>query len=415
MDKLKLLLVDDEQMVHRGMRALTDWESLGVGEITSAYYVAEAVELARKLQPELILTDIRMPGADGFSLIEQLQNELPEASFVVLSGYDQFEYAQRALSMGVSAYLLKPVSEVELRRVIENCVRKHQEMREREQMRAELRRYREGARNYTAELILRGAIQGNTGLSEEQLRAAVISADPLFVGGNYGLCCFVPAITTEFEDEVSGFEKVQEIGGLIARVAGERYPELSRFVLPGFPILTLFVAGKELSLQELCDEIRCAVHAVFDVEIRSAFDQEVGQLSKLPERYERLTAQLEQRDRAEAEPVANMKIEKIKQYIRENLGNREMSLAKIAGQFYYNASYLSRMFKEETGMLFLDFLNRERIAYAQRLIDGGVRSTYEVCEKVGYKDYRYFISIFKKYAGMTPYQYVQSKGRESRG
>lgn len=74
MERLKLLLVDDEQMVHRGMRALTDWESLGVGEITSAYYVAEAVELARKLRPELILTDIRMPGADGFSLIEQLQN-----------------------------------------------------------------------------------------------------------------------------------------------------------------------------------------------------------------------------------------------------------------------------------------------------------------------------------------------------
>ncbi len=63
-------------------------------------------------------------------------------------------------------------------------------------------------------------------------------------------------------------------------------------------------------------------------------------------------------------------------------------------------------------MLFLDFLNRERIAYAQRLIDGGVRSTYEVCEKVGYKDYRYFISIFKKYAGMTPYQYVQSKEKK---
>lgn len=411
MERLKLLLVDDEQMVHRGMRALTDWESLGVGEITSAYYVAEAVELARKLRPELILTDIRMPGADGFSLIEQLQNELPEASFVVLSGYDQFEYAQRALSMGVSAYLLKPVSEAELRRVIESCVKKHREAHERTQMRAELRRYRESARNYTAELILRGAIQGNTGLSEEQLRAAVIGADPLFAGGTYGLCCFLPVITTEFEDEVNGFEKVQEIGGLVARVAGERYPGLSRFVLPGFPVLTLFIAGKELPLEELCGEVARAAREVFDVEVRSVFDAEVGRLVRLPECHEKLLARLEQREGA-TERAPKTKIEEIKEYIRENLGNREISLSKIAGQFYYNSSYLSRMFKEETGMLFLDFLNRERIAYAQRLIDGGVRSTYEVCEKVGYKDYRYFISIFKKYAGMTPYQYVQSKEKK---
>ncbi len=288
MEKLKLLLVDDEQMVHRGMRALTDWESLGVGEITSAYYVAEAVEVARKLRPELILTDIRMPGVDGFSLIEQLQNELPEASFVVLSGYDQFEYAQRALAMGVSAYLLKPVSEAELRRVIESCVKKHREAQERTQMRAELRRYREVARNYTAELILRGAIQGNTGLSEEQLRAAVIGADPLFAGGAYGLCCFLPVITTEFEDEVGSFEKVQEIGGLVARVTGERHPELSRFVLPGFPVLTLFVAGKELPLEALCEEIVRAAREVFDVEMHSVFDGEVGRLARLPECHERL-------------------------------------------------------------------------------------------------------------------------------
>lgn len=426
-EELALLLVDDEQLVHKGMRAFIDWNSYGIAEIHSAYHAFEAIEIARKISPQIVITDIRMPEMNGFELIEQLQNELPDAVFIVLSGYDEFSYAKRALSLGALGYLLKPVNEKELCSVITQAVQKLSEERERLRVRKELRRMYDGEKNHAAELILQSICKGGSGLSEEKLHASLACVGCHFASESYGLLCLVPEITEEFEDEQSIAEKMLELGELIRKTLCENLQDISTALICGFPVFTLiFSTAKSkgyLSAQRIFSALQPVIEEVFYTGIHAFYGGESETLSGLASLYAKTITDGENRKeeygillRSDS-PAPSLlavpeegKIAEIKQYIREHLGEN-LSLSDIANKFYYNPSYLSRRFKEETGMLFLNFLNQERIALARRLIDEGERSTYLVCEKVGYKDYRYFINMFKKYAGQTPYQYLQAKER----
>lgn len=111
---LKVLLIDDEREILNGMKHIVDWESYGY-TIAGCYdSTREAMKFARKEVPDLILTDIRMPGITGLDLIASLSEELVTTKFVILSGYDDFNYARKAIEYGASYYLLKPVDEDEL-------------------------------------------------------------------------------------------------------------------------------------------------------------------------------------------------------------------------------------------------------------------------------------------------------------
>jgi two-component system response regulator YesN len=111
---LKVLLVDDEIEILNGMRYIIDWEEKGFEIAALCTNGIEAISVAKREKPHLIITDIRMPEVSGLGLIKELKEVLPETKFVVLSGYDEFEYAKEAISYGVSGYLLKPVDEDEL-------------------------------------------------------------------------------------------------------------------------------------------------------------------------------------------------------------------------------------------------------------------------------------------------------------
>ncbi|HVA89764.1 MAG TPA: response regulator [Chloroflexota bacterium] len=106
---LRLLIADDEDLVRRGLATLIDREAGDLEIIGVAADGLEALALAREGRPDIMLTDIRMPGLGGLQLIQQLRPEFPNLRYVILSGYDEFEYARQAISLGVAEYLLKPV------------------------------------------------------------------------------------------------------------------------------------------------------------------------------------------------------------------------------------------------------------------------------------------------------------------
>lgn len=112
---LKVLLVDDEMFVRMGLRSLIDWESLGYEVCGEAENGEEAYAEIERLDPDLVITDIRMPVLDGLGLIRRAAEELlSPPSFVIISGYHDFHYAQKALRYGVQDYLLKPVDDEEM-------------------------------------------------------------------------------------------------------------------------------------------------------------------------------------------------------------------------------------------------------------------------------------------------------------
>lgn len=108
------LIVDDEEELRRAIIEKVDWQESGFKVIGDAGNGIDALELAERLEPDLILTDIRMPMMSGLELARQVRELRPATQVVILSGYDDFGYAQTAIQYNIIGYLLKPISSSEL-------------------------------------------------------------------------------------------------------------------------------------------------------------------------------------------------------------------------------------------------------------------------------------------------------------
>ena len=119
---IKLIVVDDEQIIRDGIASMK-WEKIGVTCVASAGDGMDAMDKIKEHKPDIVISDIRMPGYDGMWLIEQIHNLMPKTRIVLLSGYNEFEYAQKAIKYRVSEYVLKPVRPDKLTAVVEGiCV-----------------------------------------------------------------------------------------------------------------------------------------------------------------------------------------------------------------------------------------------------------------------------------------------------
>lgn len=111
---LKVIIADDEERVCRLVQVLADWDALGMEVAGTASNGLEALDLVEQLRPDILITDIRMPGCYGLELIQHAKKILPHLEIVIISGYAHFEYAQSAIKHGVGDYLLKPIQKGEL-------------------------------------------------------------------------------------------------------------------------------------------------------------------------------------------------------------------------------------------------------------------------------------------------------------
>ena len=104
----KVLVVEDEQLIRRGLIRQMDWESCGCRVVGEAVNGENGLMMIEKLRPQIVITDIRMPVMDGLEMLRRSKDQYGYQA-VVISGYSEFEYAQKALAMNVSGYLLKPI------------------------------------------------------------------------------------------------------------------------------------------------------------------------------------------------------------------------------------------------------------------------------------------------------------------
>lgn len=114
----RVLIADDEVWIRRNIRKMIRWEQLGLEFVGEAEDGLTACALAESLRPDIVVTDVRMPGLDGLQLVEKLSALLPTARMIIVSGYDEFEYVRKAINLKVVSYLLKPIDEEELHRVL---------------------------------------------------------------------------------------------------------------------------------------------------------------------------------------------------------------------------------------------------------------------------------------------------------
>lgn len=109
----RLMLVDDESDIREGLQEVIHFKEMGFNVVGDAANGMEALQLCEELRPDLIITDIRMPLMDGLTMCSQIKKLLPSVHFIILSGYDDFEYARQAIEFNAIGYLLKPISSTE--------------------------------------------------------------------------------------------------------------------------------------------------------------------------------------------------------------------------------------------------------------------------------------------------------------
>lgn len=117
MNNYTLLLVDDEEEVVQIIIKKLNWEALGFSVVGYASNGVKALEMVEEFQPDVVMTDIKMPYMDGIELTRKIKENYPETKVLVFTGFDEFEYAKEAVHMGVEEYILKPINSIELSEV----------------------------------------------------------------------------------------------------------------------------------------------------------------------------------------------------------------------------------------------------------------------------------------------------------
>ncbi len=143
----KVFLVEDEIVVREGIRKNIQWEQYGFSYAGDAPDGELALPLIRQIQPDLLITDIKMPFMDGLALSELVRKELPRTRIIIISGYDDFTFAQQAIRMGVEQYLLKPIIK---EKMVELLISLQKKMEQEQEQREYLSMFQREAQEYEA-------------------------------------------------------------------------------------------------------------------------------------------------------------------------------------------------------------------------------------------------------------------------
>ncbi|MCR5283339.1 MAG: response regulator [Lachnospiraceae bacterium] len=163
---LKVFLVEDEVVIREGIKNSIDWKARGYDFCGEASDGEVAYSMIAQLRPDIVITDIRMPFMDGLELSRLIKQELPETQIIILSGYNEFEYAKEGIRIGISEYLLKPVSGQELLEHVDQVAEKILEKRREEELFETYRREMEEKHLQDRSMFLKELVSGRRSAGE---------------------------------------------------------------------------------------------------------------------------------------------------------------------------------------------------------------------------------------------------------
>ncbi len=293
-----VLLVDDEKYAVKGLAAGMDWETLGISAVMEAYDVGQAKELLSEREADVVILDIEMPGQSGLDLAEWLREQHPHAEVIFLTGHANFNYAQKALSMGAFRYLLKPVDHDRLSEIILQLLDKIRSERELQDYQTVYRKYYslwESQKPLLVERFWQEVIQGRTAFLSGKLDAALRQYD-IPLASEDKLFPVLISIEQWQQDFGARDEEIMEyairkaaeelvLDGSPGMVVGERSG--SGLILFYRPAAGDTAVGNGVSLAEKCEAFIQSCNEYFHCRLSCYIGEEVG-ITGLEEAYQRL-------------------------------------------------------------------------------------------------------------------------------
>lgn len=350
------MLIDDEPWSRKVIKQLGEWEKHGLTVVGEADDGSEGLRLIEELLPDIVVTDMRMPGVDGVELLLALNKNYPALKIIVMSGYDDFVYLKQAIKSQARDYLLKPVDPIELNHTLAKCV-------------SELN---QTPRSSTLSSI-RSFLLSDSKFLDQYLEYRNLLHGYLLDLNASGVKQSINNLKQLLEREQLEDSKVKEIERdltqLLENITGNYEIDVSQWDFP------------EPSKKSVRDPFH-------------TLNETIGAAEQ---RYMRLINELEEL-RSKKHKID---MSEVQNYIHRNY-KEGITLESIADYFYISKEHLSRSFKTFSGDTVTDYINRKRMEKAKQLIVEHKLSIKHAAEMTGYTDLAYFYRVFKKHNGFTP-------------
>ncbi|SDA70521.1 two-component system, response regulator YesN [Lachnospiraceae bacterium G11] len=409
---MKVFLVDDEIVVREGIRESFPWDDSPYTLVGEAPDGEMAIPMIRDTNPDIVITDIKMPFMDGIELCRLLRSQLPWIGIIVLSGYDEFEYARQCIQLGVREYLLKPINAEDLRQALDKVSGLLKEERRTREHAESLRARTESDTRFLREKLL-GSLFSEDAMEED----AVSALEQLRTMGYSVHAPFYVVIDAAF----SSVDKGQPISeDLALSSSGSIFATKSR---TGSRILVLgdtvadaeervYAAATSLA-QELeragCETIRIGIGDIVDKpgDIFKSFKAARHIRHILVEKNDAKALIFGTREMGDTptDKKSSAVISEAKLYMSKNFTDSNLMLQDVAKAVNMSNSRFSTVFSQQNGQTFTEYLIYLRLKKAKELLRTTDKRSSQIAFDVGYNDAHYFSYIFKKNVGMTPSEY----------
>ena len=418
----KVLLVDDEYMITEGLKRLIPFDKWDMEVVATANHADDALDYVREHPVDIVISDVNMPDKTGLEMIQEMKDLLPDAYYILLSGYQEFDYVKKAMNLSVVDYLVKPVDKVELGHLLEKIVTQLREkVHEPEILSQQLDEEAFKAHLSQKENWWVGLSKGKQGnfvipyyvLGQDW---QIVLADQEFEGllvmpfeAPYQInfekwkrdvekTLFYGSVNLDQSESLfSYYEPIYRviIQGNLQQIIDE-LTLLEKIVLENTPIVSI---TKQLFTQFVMDVFHLFEHLKADdmtdivknIHAITTFEDLVAYTKKT------LTSFFGQYR-------TNENVVSVLEVIGRDY-QKELSLKDISKDLFINPVYLGQLIKKETNSTFAELLNKQRIKAAQQLLLSTNDSIEDICYTVGYSNVGYFYKVFRKLCGKSPKAY----------
>ena len=418
----KVLLVDDEYMITEGLKRLIPFDKWDMEVVATANHADDALDYVREHPVDIVISDVNMPDKTGLEMIGEMKELLPNSYYILLSGYQEFDYVKKAMNLNVVDYLVKPVDKVELERLLEKIASQlGEESHEPEILSQQLDEEAFKAHLSQKEnwwIGLSKVKQGNFVIPYHVLGQdwQIILADQEFEGllvmpfeapyqvnfdkwkFNVEKALFYGTVNLDQSESLfSYYEPIYRviIQGNLQQII-EELTLLEKIVLENTPrvsitkqlftqfVMDVFHLFEHLKADDMTDIVK-NIHAITTFEDLVAYTKET--LTSFFGQYR-----------------MNENVVSVLEVIGRDY-KKELSLKDISKDLFINPVYLGQLIKKETNSTFAELLNKQRIKAAQQLLLSTNDSIEDICYTVGYSNVGYFYKVFRKLCGKSPKAY----------
>ena len=395
---LKIVIVDDEPKIRRGLKTLIASATLDMEVVGEAEDGEMALEVAKELRPDILLVDICMPFLNGLQFIEQLQSVAIDCIIIVITGHDEFAYAQKAIKLQVFDYLLKPVFGEQLVPILQRA--------EQELLNSRLQNeYLTWANQETKKnlpLLRQNFYKNwvNGQLSEDYIATQL----------NF-LEIDLPSVSGVIVLKVAGqFTKGQLLKDWDRDLLLFSIENIYREILEQWQPYIMFHDDNDNLIvitpihnlgewYELSADLQQRVEEYLQQVVIIAQRPVTDLMTCISATYHELLLELNRK--ASYTPIVLLSQKHIETYYYKE----DLSLQELADTIQISPTYLSRLLKNEIGVSFIEYLIQVRVEKAIQIMSDPTVKLYEVAQRVGYNNQHYFSTAFKKVVGLSPAEY----------